>query len=164
MPTNIQAIQTFYTNDVVPRLNQSPAFLGNCKFLKHFNITTWGDSHLDNQTFLDPNTKCKWKFLVFGEVASAERGTKLGAQGNHYSASANEVCLFCSYSSSPNTTHNTQSVHPCQRWIACKRHHKTSRTNAHHERHRNPLRKPSCPLEGSRHCEHRKGQKNEQGT
>jgi hypothetical protein len=91
---NIQAIQNFYTTDVVPRLDRSPTFLGNCEFPKDFNITTRGDSHLDNQTFSDPNTKRERKFLLFGEVACAERGTKLGAQGNHYSASANEVLTF----------------------------------------------------------------------
>jgi len=90
---NIQAIQTFYTTYVVPRLDKSPTFLGNCEFPKHFIITTRSDNHLDNQTFADPTTQRERTFLVFGEIASAERGTKLGARGNHYSGSTNEVLL-----------------------------------------------------------------------
>jgi hypothetical protein len=82
--TEINTIQTFYTNHVVPRLANSPTFLGNSEFPKHFVITTKGIDHLDNQTFSEKNTKRERKFLVFGEVASAEYGTKLDARGNHF--------------------------------------------------------------------------------
>lgn len=163
MQFDIQVLQNFYTNDVVPRLDKSPTFLGNCEFPKDFTITTRGDNHLDNQTFSDPNTQRERKFLLFGEVASAECGTKLGAQGNHFSGTTNEVHLFSSYSS-PNHAHNTHVAHSYQRRISCERHHQTSRTNARYKRHRNPVRESSRPFEGSCHCEHRKGPKNEQGT
>lgn len=123
------------------------------EFPKHFTITTWSDNHLNNQMFSDLNTQCKRKFLLFREVASAKCDTKLGAQGNHYSASANEVHLLSSYSS-PNTAHNTHVVHPYQRRISCKRHHQTSWTNACYKWHWNPVRKSSCPFKGSCHCEH----------
>jgi len=157
--TDMQGIQNFYTNDVVPHLDKSPTFLGNCEFPKDFNITTRSDNQLDNQTFSDPNTKRERKFLLFGEIASAERSTKLGAQGNHYSASMNEVRLLSSYSSS-NTAHNTHLAHPYQRWVSCKRHLKTSRTDTCYKGHRNPVCKSSRSPEGSCHREHRKGQEN----
>jgi len=106
--TNIQTIQNFYTNHVVPCLDKSLTFLGNCEFTKHFTITTQSDNHLDNQTFMDPNTQRERKFLLFGEVASAECRTKVGAQGNHYSGSTNEVHLLFSYS---NITHILSDQH-----------------------------------------------------
>ena len=103
----IQSKQDFYTNDLVPRLDESPTFLGNCEFLKHFYISTRNDNHLDNQTFLDPNTKREKTFLVFGEIASTEHGTKIGAQGNHYSAPYNTVRSFPYHLLSKTDMHNS---------------------------------------------------------
>ena len=73
-----------------------------------------------------------------------------------------EWSTLSSYSTS-NTTHNTLLAHPCQRWISGKRHLETSRTDTCHKRPWNPVRESSRSPEWSRHCEHRKGQKNEQG-
>ena len=40
MQFNIQVLQNFYMNDVIPHLDKSPMFLGNCEFPKDFTITT----------------------------------------------------------------------------------------------------------------------------
>jgi len=126
--TAIEAKRNFYTTDVVPCLDGSSSFLGNCEYLKDFFPSTRGDGHLASQNFLDTtNTNREKTFLIFGEVASAERGTKLGAQGNHYQGSGryNEtVCAFPPlFIYSIHTKHYL--AHPYQRPICSKRHPKT---------------------------------------
>ena len=85
--TEIQVKHDFYTNNVVPRLEQSSTFLGNSEYEKDFYSSTRGHGHLASQSFLDPSTNREKTFLIFGEVATADHGTKLGAQGNHFQGS-----------------------------------------------------------------------------
>ena len=122
--SDIGAKHNFYTDDVVPHLDGSPSFLGNSEYLKDFYCSTRGDGHLASQNFLDPNTDREKTFLVFGEVASAERGTKLGAQGNHYQGSGryNEAVQFFVFSLD-STLIKHYLVHSCQRPVCCERHH-----------------------------------------
>ena len=82
----------FYTDILIPRLNNSTTFLGNVDFPDNFKASARGY----NQIFVDPTTNTEKKFLIFGEVATEECGTKLGAIGNHYQGSMkydNTVCL-----------------------------------------------------------------------
>jgi len=110
----------FYTHELVPRLNESTTFLGNIEFPHHFKPYARGL----NQIFVDTATNNEKTFLIFGEVATAERGTKLGAIGNHYQGSMkydNTVC-FPTYYLLANITHNAILADSSQRQIKCKRH------------------------------------------
>ena len=73
----------FYTHNLIPFLKNSKTFLGSVDFPDHFKALPCGT----NQIFVEPGTNTEKRFLIFGEVASAERGTKLGAIGNHYHGS-----------------------------------------------------------------------------
>jgi len=70
----------FYTRVLAPHLNKSATFLGNIDFPDDFKPYARGR----NQIFIDPNTNKEKTFLIFGEVATANHGTKIGATGNHY--------------------------------------------------------------------------------
>jgi hypothetical protein len=86
----------FYTHDLEPHLKSSTTFLGNLDFSVNFKA----QDRNRNQIFVDPTTNTEKTFLIFGEVATAERGTKLGAIGNHYQGgmkSDNTVCLLTFY-------------------------------------------------------------------
>lgn len=91
MTTNTDRLD-FYTHVLEPRLQNSATFLGNIDFPNDFKATARGP----NQIFVDPTTNAEKTFLIFGEIATAERGTKLGAIGNHYQGPMkydNTVCL-----------------------------------------------------------------------
>jgi hypothetical protein len=70
-------------NRLIPYLNNSITFLGNVDFPHHFKPST----RSPNQIFIDPTNNNEKTFLIFKEIATAERGTKLGVTGNHYQGS-----------------------------------------------------------------------------
>jgi len=86
----------FYINDLIPDLINLGSFLGNIDFPKDFYVQVL-PGLLGNHSHLDPNTDQEKSFLIFGEVASLESGTKLSATGNHFKGKPGDPVgvLFC---------------------------------------------------------------------
>ena len=119
MTTNTDRLD-FYTHVLEPHLQNSATFLGNIDFPNDFKAA----AHGPNQIFVDPTTNAEKTFLIFGEIATAECGMKLGAIGNHYQGPMkydNTVCLQHA-THHLFIAHNTPLAHSSQRQINCKRH------------------------------------------
>lgn len=80
----------YYTDYIVPLLATSSTFLGNCDHGKDFYCALQRQDQLANHTYISTSTQQEINFLVLGEVAGFQRGTKLNAQGNHYAGKAGE--------------------------------------------------------------------------
>ena len=84
----------YYTNEIVPLLAASTSFLGNCDYDIDFYCSLRREGQLASHVYVDRTADQEMTFLVFGEVAPFHRGTKLGAQGNHYLGKPGEaVCI-----------------------------------------------------------------------
>ena len=57
---------------------------GNCDYDIDFYCSLRCEGQLASHIYVDRTADQEMTFLVFGEVAPFHRGTKLGAQGNHY--------------------------------------------------------------------------------
>jgi hypothetical protein len=79
----------FYTTELIPELAETPSFLGNLDYPDDF-YTHVHDGQLGNHSHHDSETHNEKSFLVFGEVASFDSGTKLSATGNHYKGKTGE--------------------------------------------------------------------------
>ena len=110
-PTSNFDYHGYYTDYIVPLLAASTSFLGNCDHPKDFYCSLQREGQLANHSYVSANTNEEMTFLVFGEVAAFHRGTKLGAQGNHYGGKAGEaVCILFPLKSEPLTEITTQPM------------------------------------------------------
>jgi hypothetical protein len=120
----------YYTEHIVPSLAASASFLGNCDHPKDFYCSLQREGQLPNHAYISTTTKQEIAFLVFGEIAGFHRGTKLGAQGNHYGGKVEEsvrvfLLDFVFHVNSNLFTYIGSEATTFKRQVDCKRHIET---------------------------------------